>query len=491
MSKKRSLVLLIAVAASQFGNACLSSTEASEEDIATITETSKEDVATILVAAVGDTLRGINRSYQFIAFALDDSDNVIEGVDFSWSSSDLKVATVDPLGLVNTVSEGTSTIAAMAGDVLGEADVVVNDRAAMLAGGQDFTCALDSDGAAYCWGAGYLGDGNQSRVSPTPVKVAGDITFHSLTAGWEVHTCGLATDGTAYCWGFNYTGVLGVGGIPDQVMEPQTSPVPVATELKFKMLRSGQDHSCGLTFTGEAYCWGRNHVGQLGTSTDETCGSEPCSTIPVPVSGDLRFEVIGLVAESSCGIDREGVVYCWGRLPADSHDPTVTATASPTALNTGARFTSIVGAHSAICGLGTDGVVYCWGGDPNILSASAPTPVPNQPEFVLLSEMAGLHICGLDAQGAAYCWGLNSLGQLGNGTLASGSHPTPVSGGLKFYSITAGDLHTCAMTPDFAAYCWGRNLAGQLGDGTFGGEDCYGDPCRTTPVQVLFDPRTQ
>jgi alpha-tubulin suppressor-like RCC1 family protein len=106
--------------------------------------------------------------------------------------------------------------------------------------------------------------------------------------------------------------------------------------------------------------------------------------------------------------------------------------------------------------------------------------------------MAGFHICGLDGQGAAYCWGLNSLGQLGNATLTSSPLPTLVSGGMKFYSITAGDLHTCAMTSDFAAYCWGRNLAGQLGDGTFGGgEDCYeNDICRTAPVQVLFDPGT-
>jgi alpha-tubulin suppressor-like RCC1 family protein len=74
------------------------------------------------------------------------------------------------------------------------------------------SCALLTDGSAYCWGQnlhGQLGDGTtQNRSSPT--RVAGDIRFRSLYAGGAL-TCGTATSGEEYCWGLNQAGQLGDG----------------------------------------------------------------------------------------------------------------------------------------------------------------------------------------------------------------------------------------------------------------------------------------
>jgi len=72
-------------------------------------------------------------------------------------------------------------------------------------------------GAAYCWGYnayGQLGDGTTTdRLVPTPV--AGGLTFAAVSAGPIVpfygHTCGVTTSGTAYCWGDNFRGELGDG----------------------------------------------------------------------------------------------------------------------------------------------------------------------------------------------------------------------------------------------------------------------------------------
>lgn len=73
--------------------------------------------------------------------------------------------------------------------------------------------------------------------------------------------------------------------------------------------------------------------------------------------------------------------------------------------------------------------------------------------------------------GEAYCQGNYYYGQLGNRDAGPYTVvPTPVSGDLRFKSITAGSTHTCALTPTGAAYCWGENDAGQLGRGrVFGG----------------------
>jgi alpha-tubulin suppressor-like RCC1 family protein len=69
-----------------------------------------------------------------------------------------------------------------------------------------------ADGSVDCWGQnvhGELGDGTrQSR--PTPVPVAGDLSFRSIYAGGAL-TCGFADDGGQYCWGLNQSGQLGDG----------------------------------------------------------------------------------------------------------------------------------------------------------------------------------------------------------------------------------------------------------------------------------------
>ena len=78
--------------------------------------------------ALGDTLR-------LVAEAYDENGHVVEGAVFTWSSSDARVATVDPSGLVRGAGEGTATITATAGDASGTSEItVVNpDRAALVA----------------------------------------------------------------------------------------------------------------------------------------------------------------------------------------------------------------------------------------------------------------------------------------------------------------------------------------------------------------------
>lgn len=97
--------------------------------------------------------------------------------------------------------------------------------------------------------------------------------------------------------------------------------------------------------------------------------------------------------------------------------------------------------------------------------------------FTFASISAGdTHTCALTAAGAAYCWGLNSAGQIGDGTLGTGSNhivPTAVTGGHTYLKLSAGNSHTCGIADDEPyTYCWGSNgsvasgNAGRLGDGT-------------------------
>ena len=57
--------------------------------------------------------------------------------------------------------------------------------------------------------------------------------------------------------------------------------------------------------------------------------------------------------------------------------------------------------------------------------------------------------------------------------------PVPVSGGMTFNAVSAGEGFSCGVTTSGRAFCWGDNFAGELGTGTnTGPEGCeFGRPC--------------
>ncbi len=105
--------------------------------------------------------------------------------------------------------------------------------------------------------------------------VGGSVSFASVRpAGANLlftFTCGLEIEGTAWCWGAGDRGQLGVtpgadcGGIPCLL-----APSPVAGSLRFSELVPGGGHVCGASLQGGVYCWGGNASGQLGDGTTVT-----------------------------------------------------------------------------------------------------------------------------------------------------------------------------------------------------------------------------
>jgi hypothetical protein len=172
-----------------------------------------------------------------------------------------------------------------------------------LSAGANYACGLTSSGAAYCWGGntyGQLGDGTSAdRYSPALVQ--GGQTFIRLTTGWN-HACGLARSGAALCWGGNRDGQLGDGMFIDQY-----SPVQVRGAPAFTLLSAGTYFTCGLTALGAAYCWGGNGNGQLGDSTFFTTRRPPA-----PVVGGHSFTQVAVGGGHTCGLTGSGAAYCWG-----------------------------------------------------------------------------------------------------------------------------------------------------------------------------------
>jgi len=258
--------------------------------------------------------------------------------------------------------------------------IVVNGQTlhvTQISAGGSHTCALTTVGGVKCWGYNAYGQlGNSSTTdSLTPVNVTGLTSgVASLTAG-QFHTCAVTTSGGAKCWGYNSYGQLG-----DNSTTQRLAPVTVSGLTSgVASLTAGYYHTCAVTTSGGAQCWGRNNYGQLGDN------STTQRLAPVAVSG-----LTSGVASLTAGFD---------------------------------------------------------------------------------------HTCAVTTSGGAQCWGRNNAGQLGDNSTTNRLAPMAVSGLTSgVASLTAGNYLTCAVTTSGGAQCWGYNNTGQLGDNS--------TTRRLTPVDV-------
>lgn len=255
-----------------------------------------------------------------------------------------------------------------------------------LTTGYAFTCGVTA-GGVYCWGEnsrGQLGTGDTSnRLVPT--LIAGGGLLNSVEAFWS-HACGLTSAGAAYCWGRNHRGQLGIGVID---ILPSTTPTAVSGGLTFSEMSLGNRFTCALTTDGTAYCWGQNNHGELGTTaTTEVCSSSglPCSSTPLVVSGGVQFEEISAGDGDVCGLTISGTAYCWGRNHVGQlGDGSLVDRSVPAPVAGQLAFARVGlgGFHS--CGSTVGGITYCWGsnkfaqvGDGTKVDRSTPTQVSGQ-----------------------------------------------------------------------------------------------------------------
>lgn len=225
-----------------------------------------------------------------------------------------------------------------------------------LSEGSASGCALTVEGDAYCWGEGSDGElGNGSMAfSSTLQKVSGGYTFKSIGVGYGT-ACGLTTQGDAYCWGDNDVGRVGSGDTTDEVI---ATPQLVAGHHHFASLSVGGFHTCGLTQSGDAFCWGHNGFNELGIGTRD----DGAHATPELVTGNITFSALGAGAGSSCGITPRGVGYCWGiNTVGELGNGTTDDSNVPVSVAGGLTFVSIAAGNGSACGITYNADVYCWG----------------------------------------------------------------------------------------------------------------------------------
>jgi alpha-tubulin suppressor-like RCC1 family protein len=340
------------------------------------------------------------------------------------------------------------------------------------------------DGAVYCWGnnstystdASQIGNGASGTgyyYQPQAVVTSGVLagkTITELSVGQQ-HVCALDAQGAAYCWGTNYNGQIGNGttngtNVPVAVQKPSTGSVI------FTQVATGGDFTCGLTTTAQVYCWGGRGLGQ---------GSASSSRIPILVPGLGSVEQLTVTYDAVCVLVA-GEVWCWGGnnygQVGNGSSSTVEVT-TPTKVAggvAGKSVTELGGGGNHMCVATAEGEVWCWGNNNSWQlgntqnNGSNPEPVLVGGDFggekVVKIGGSSAGTCVLGDQGGVWCWGWTDM--LGNWLGQNTPWPVAVDlshlpTGVTVVDFTIGSASACVLGSDGLFYCWGQNNYGQLG----------------------------
>lgn len=341
------------------------------------------------------------------------------------------------------------------------------------------TCILKNDNKVYCIGDnsyGYLGDGSMNNTIKYPKKVFNSGSNVISASKGENHTCLITNTNAAQCWGSNYQGQIGDGTVLHR-----SSPTAVTgLSSGVTAIASGRYHNCVLMNTGAVKCWGQNSDGQLGDNTIIQ------KTTPIDVSG-LSSGVAAITAGRyhSCALLNTGGVKCWGANDfGQLGDSTTTPRRTPvdvTGLTTGVQMISAGFNHT--CALITGGTIKCWGyngegelGDSTTTHRNTPVNVTGISSGTTKVSGGQFGTCAV-VSGAVKCWGANWSGNLGDDTYNDSSIPVDVIGassGIVDVMASGYDYndYVCALNSSGGLKCWGDNSYNQVGNSTF--EYSYG-----------------
>jgi hypothetical protein len=367
------------------------------------------------------------KTHTFIIAVLLSSVAVTQAAPFGWGKNSQ-----------GQMGDGTSTDRATAVATL-NTGALSGRTVTAIAGGDDFTLALTSDGKVYTWGnnnIGQLGDGttNDSFV-PVAVDMTGVLSGKTITAiaAGSSSCYALGSDGKVYAWGSNYVGALGDG-------TGTNSSVPVAVDMTGVMsgktvtaIAGAYLQGMALTSDGKVFCWGANTLGVLGDGTT----THRASPVAVDMTGVMSGKTIVAIAMAhyhGVAVSSAGRVYTWG-------------------------------------GYGSSGTL----GDGLATDSLAPVAVDRSGvlsgKSIVAVATGQYHTLALSSDGLIYSWGYSAYGELGDGAAVQRNSPVAVdtSGFLATKTVTAIDAglrHSMALTSDGLVCAWGSNASGQLGNGS-------------------------
>jgi alpha-tubulin suppressor-like RCC1 family protein len=403
--------------------------------------------------------------------------------------------------------------------------------------GQHHSCAIDSNSRAYCWGDSWdnntaTGQTSYPKIPKRIHKPNGsanwDATFIDIAAAQE-HTCAIKTNGVAYCWGNDSYGSLGKLSVKN---DDRQYPVKVSGNKTWVSIATGEWNTCGINDDQYLFCWGKSLLGQLGNNTTNWSASPQRVHDPANTSADwtAQWSVAAVGVQRAFGI-RTGTAQTV-TFPGQSD---IKLTAGPVTLgatsSSGLAVTytsqtsnvcSISGSTVTLLTTGTCTIEASQAGTATVFEAAPvsisftvvagdqtiefPNPgTKNTSDFtgngmglsaaassklVVSFSSSTTNVCtvsGILVSKVAFGTCTITASQSGSSNFNAapnvtrsfsivdgaasgsvwewGSTPAAMSSSLVFTSIEAGRGHSCGLTAAGTAYCWGANQNGELGNG--------------------------
>ena len=340
------------------------------------------------------------------------------------------------------------------------------------------TCALDGNGAVWCWGvgaSGELGIGSNASFRDCPAAPAGDLTDQQgLAVGG--HTCAVGAEGL-HCWGPNDQRQVDWSSSQDQFLEPHAVGLPEGEAVRSVGVGDGD-----MCVGGDAQlvCWGDGATMHVGYPTDH-------AVVALDV-GDAHL----------CGMLADDTVQCFGsdaqeQLGGGEGDqsnmrviPDLGGEAA-LALSVGARHTCAI----------TEGDgpqarnVKCWGDNRANQAGGVADDEIDVPRDVSGNLVPGawtdvaagvVHSCAINEDGEVWCWGSNNYGQVDPHAAEFDQLLTAdrieLDPDIEAVDIAVATTISCAIDRDAQWWCWGCLEPWMLVDG---------DACTVSPP-TLFEP---
>ena len=313
-----------------------------------------------------------------------------------------------------------------------------------VACGGSFSAVVTSSGKVYTWGMGKEGQLGYKTVlieglQHEPMQVTGELSAVSVMAiacGRE-HTLVLSFQGDMYSWGSNKYGQLGQNHYHNE-MEPRR--VEVESNLSFKRIATGDQHSAAISSDGKVYTWGNGEYGNLGHGDPPKRANKTDLYQPVPKLVEPLKEVPCKLV--SCGATQTSIITVPGRV--------------------------------YVCGS-----VEKYAAGPGVKKPITTDQFLYTPVELDLHAKAGpvqqvacgkSHLLLLTDAGDVYTVGAGSQNQLGHGRKTDLGTPRLVLQGKKVFHVAAGRYHSVAITAHGSMYTWGCGDHGQLCHGVDAGE---------------------
>ncbi len=234
-----------------------------------------------------------------------------------------------------------------------------------------------------------------SNVSEAAFEIATDTPFDRRLWVNATNVVLQNAAGEAWAWGGNGSGQLGTGD-SEFVLPVRTPTFDEAADL------SSWNHTVWLNSAGAAQAIGANDLGQA-----DGVPSGPLSS-PVSVAGLPPLKKVRAGWGFTMALAGDGSIWVWGDNSAGQHGlGHLDSAPAPTQVPGLSGMIDIQVSFAGLVALRSDGVVFTWGGEVDPFGpVSSPVQVGSLPAIQSLNQGVG-PFTGIDGQGRVWVWGQN------------------------------------------------------------------------------------